>query len=157
MMYVKEHTGTYRPATAEELRREAVRSLNARCRRGAVMKNPSVTASFLKLTLDKTHECFAALYLDARHRRLEFVEHFHGTIDGTSVHPRVVVKHALDVNAAAVILAHNHPSGIAEPSEADKSITRRLMDALELVDVRVLDHFIVAAGNHVSFAERGLL
>ena len=103
------------------------------------------------------HEVFGALFLDNRHRVIQVAEMFQGTIDGASVHPRVVVQRALEVNAAAVVFFHNHPSGVAEPSHADEAITRRLRDALALVDVRVLDHFVVAAGESVSFAERGLL
>jgi DNA repair protein RadC len=100
---------------------------------------------------------FGALFLDNRHRVLEVAEMFQGTIDGASVHPRVVVQRALEVNAAAIVFFHNHPSGVAEPSHADEALTRRLREALALVDVRVLDHFVVAAGESVSFAERGLL
>ena len=103
------------------------------------------------------HEVFCVLYLDGRHRLIEYVELFRGTIDGASVHPREVVKQALEKNAAAVIFAHPHPSGIAEPSQADELITRRLKDALAIVEIRVLDHLIVAAGDVISFAERGLL
>jgi DNA repair protein RadC len=100
---------------------------------------------------------FAVLFLDTHHRAISYEELFHGTIDGASVHPREVVNAALRHNAAAVILSHNHPSGVAEPSEADRRITQRLKDALALVDVRVLDHFVVATEGSVSFAERGLL
>ena len=103
------------------------------------------------------HEVFACLFLDNRHRMIVFEELFYGTIDGASVHPRQVVKRALHHNAAALILAHNHPSGIAEPSRADEQITVRLKNALDLIDVRVLDHFIIGDGTTVSFAERGLL
>jgi DNA repair protein RadC len=102
------------------------------------------------------HEVFACLFLDNRHRVIEYQELFRGTIDGASVHPREVVREAMRTNAAAVIFAHNHPSGVAEPSQSDLRITQRLKDALALVDVRVLDHFIVGSGI-VSFAERGLL
>ena len=102
-------------------------------------------------------EVFACIYLDNQHRILEFKELFFGTIDGASVYPREVVKQTLSVNAAAVIFAHNHPSGIAEPSQADKQITERLTKALNLVDVRVLDHMIVGDSEVLSFAERGLL
>ena len=97
------------------------------------------------------------MFLDNRHRLIAYEELFHGTIDGASVHPREVVKSALRYNAAAVILAHNHPSGVAEPSQADQRITKRLQDALTLVDIRVLDHFVVGDGEPVSFAERGLI
>jgi len=105
----------------------------------------------------REREVFAVMFLDNRHRLLAYEELFFGTIDGASVHPREVVKAALAHNAAAVILSHNHPSGVAEPSQADQRITQRLKDALGLVDVRVLDHLIVGEGEPVSFAERGLL
>ncbi len=100
---------------------------------------------------------FCCLFLDNRNRVISFDELFRGTIDGASVHPREVVKIALQRNAAAVILAHNHPSGVAEPSQADEIITRRLRDALGLVDIRILDHFVIGEGDCVSFAERGLI
>lgn len=103
----------------------------------------------------KPHEVFAALFLDNQHRLLNYQEIFHGTIDGASVYPREVVKKVLQINAAAVIFAHNHPSGVAEPSQADRHITTQLRDALSLVDVRVLDHFVVGDGEITSFAERG--
>jgi len=106
---------------------------------------------------DRPHEVFCCLFLDNRHRVLAFDELFRGTIDNTTVYPREVVKQALHRNAAAVILAHNHPSGVAEPSEADQLITRRIRDALELVDIRLLDHFIVGDGACVSLAARGLV
>jgi DNA repair protein RadC len=106
-------------------------------------------------TLD--HEVFAALFLDNRHRLIEYVELFRGTVDGASGYPREVVKEALRHNTAAVILAHNHPSGVAEPSQADQLITRRLKDALALVEIRVLDHLIIAGDEVVSFAEMGLV
>lgn len=105
----------------------------------------------------KTHEVFAVLFLDNQHRMLSYRELFQGTIDGASVYPREVVKQVLQANAAAVIFAHNHPSGIAEPSQADRHITQQLRDALALVDVRVLDHFVVGEGEVTSFAERGWL
>ncbi|MCY1425563.1 hypothetical protein D9M71_413530 [compost metagenome] len=98
---------------------------------------------------------FACLFLDTRHRVLAFEVLFHGSIDGASVYPRQVVKRALAHNAAALILTHNHPSGVAEPSQADRLLTQRLKDALALVDVRVLDHFIVGDGEPLSMAERG--
>jgi DNA repair protein RadC len=103
------------------------------------------------------HERFCCLFLDNRHRVLRFEELFRGTIDGTSVYPREVVKEALRVNAAAVILAHNHPSGVAEPSQADERITHRLKAALALVDIRLLDHLVVGDGRIVSLASRGLV
>jgi len=122
-----------------------------------VLSSPEDTRAFLVLQLrDNPSEVFAALFLDNRHRVIAFEELFHGTIDGASVHPREVVKRSLYHNAAALILAHNHPSGMAEPSQADQRITQRLKEALALVDVRVLDH-IVIGDKLVSFAERGLL
>ena len=106
---------------------------------------------------NRDHEIFAAIFLDNRHRLIAIRELFRGTIDGASVHPREVAKEALQHNAAAVILAHNHPSGVAEPSHADELITQRLKDALALIDIRILDHVIVAGAHTVSFAARGLL
>ena len=103
------------------------------------------------------HEVFVCLFLDNRHQVIGFEELFRGTINATSVYPREVVRRALDFNAAAVILAHNHPSGVAEPSQADEQMTERLAQALAVVDIRVVDHFVVGEGRPVSFAERGLL
>ncbi|KMT65009.1 RadC family protein [Catenovulum maritimum] len=106
---------------------------------------------------DQTNEAFACLYLDNQNRLIQFETLFYGTIDGAAVYPRVVVEKCLHKKAAAVIFAHNHPSGIAEPSQADRAITIRLKQALSLIDVNVLDHFIIGDGQVVSFAERGLL
>ncbi len=126
--------------------------------RGEELRNPGDTRMYLTARLrDYPYEVFASLYLDNRHRVIAFEELFRGTIDGASVHPREVVKRALHHNAAAVILAHNHPSGVAEPSRADEALTQRLKDALGLVDIRVLDHIVVGDGAVTSFAERGLL
>jgi DNA repair protein RadC len=123
-----------------------------------VMSSPEATRNYLKLRLRGfPHEVFACLFLDNRHRVIEYRELFRGTIDGASVHPREVVREAVRWNAAAVIFAHNHPSGVAEPSQADLRITQRLRDALDLIDVRVLDHIVVGDGEGTSFAERGLL
>ena len=127
-------------------------------RTGPLLDSPAATHRFLIAQLrDQPHELFCCLHLDNRHRLIAFDELFRGTIDGASVHPREVVKQALGRNAAAVILAHNHPSGVAEPSQADELITRRLREALALVDIRVLDHCIVGDNGCLSFAERGLL
>ena len=127
-------------------------------RTGPLLDSPSATHRFLISRLrDQPHELFCCLHLDSRHRLIAFDELFRGTIDGASVHPREVVKQALGRNAAAVILAHNHPSGVAEPSQADELITRRLRDALALVDIRVLDHCIVGDTACLSFAAQGLL
>lgn len=125
---------------------------------GTELPSPHKTRDFLRLLLaERKAEIFGCLFLDNRHRVIDTVELFQGTIDGASVYPRVVVQQALSLNAAAVMFFHNHPSGVAEPSHADEAITKRLKDALALVDIRVLDHFIVTAGESVSFAERGLL
>jgi DNA repair protein RadC len=125
---------------------------------GKAIRSPADTEAFLLSRLRHLgHELFCCLFLDNRHRVLRFEPMFRGTIDGTSVYPREVVKEALAVNAAAVILAHNHPSGVAEPSQADERITRRLKSALELVDIRLLDHLIVGAGQATSLASRGML
>jgi len=134
------------------------RYLQAGLERSSVLDSAAATQQYLSARLRGcAHEVFAVLFLDQQHRLLVCEEMFRGTINGASVHPREVVKAALRHNAAAVILAHNHPSGVAEPSRADRQITERLMAALALVDVRVLDHVVVGEGAVVSFAERGLL
>ena len=121
-----------------------------------VFTSPGQVREYLAMRLrGYQREVFALLLLDNQHRLLDCVELFQGTVDGASVHPREVVKLALQRNAVAVIAAHNHPSGVAEPSRADIAITRRLQDALQLVDIRLLDHLIVAAGQVISLAERG--
>lgn len=150
--------GSARSAALLSLPEIARRYYEASLPAGTAIRSPSDTSAFLLARLrDLAHELFCCLYLDNRHRVLGFDELFRGTIDGTSVYPREVVKEALRINAAAVILAHNHPSGVAEPSQADERITRRLKAALELVDIRVLDHLIVGAGHTTSLAARGLL
>lgn len=127
-------------------------------RLGPALLSPAATRDFLISRLrDLPHELFCCMYLDNRHRLIAFEELFRGTIDGASVHPREVVKQALARNAAAVIVAHNHPSGVAEPSQADELITQRIKQALALVDIRLLDHIIVGDAASVSLAERGLL
>ncbi|WP_018954813.1 RadC family protein [Thioalkalivibrio sulfidiphilus] len=133
------------------------RHLSESLARGDALTSPDDTRRFLAARLrDYPFEVFACLFLDNRHRVIAFEELFRGTIDGASVHPREVVRRALAHNAAALILAHNHPSGVAEPSRSDEAITRRLREALALVDIRVLDH-VVVGDSLVSFAERGLL
>ena len=122
------------------------------------ISNPEDTRHYLSLKLaEREAEVFCVMFLTNRHRVIACEEMFQGTIDGASVHPREVVKRALQLNAAAVCLAHNHPSGVSEPSRADEAITRRLRDALALVDIRVLDHLIVGGADITSFAELGLL
>lgn len=126
--------------------------------RGKVLDSPQMTRDFLSLKLRHLpYEVFACLFLDNQHQIICFEEMFRGTLDGASVYPRDVVKQALTLDAKAVIFAHNHPSGIAEPSQADRALTRRLQEALELVEIRVLDHFIIGEGQPFSFAERGML
>lgn len=125
---------------------------------GRPIQSPADSQDFLLARLrDQPFELFCCIFLDNRHRVLAFEELFRGTIDNTTVYPREVVRQALHRNAAAVILAHNHPSGVPEPSDADRLITRRIRDALDLVDVRLLDHFVVGDGSCVSLAARGLL
>lgn len=144
----------------DEIIEKAKKILLSRMRKPkAVLTSPELTLDFLRLSISqREHEIFCVIYLDNRHSVIEIEEMFRGTIDGASVHPREVVKGVLSHNAAAVIFAHNHPSGIAEPSMADRRITSRLKDALALVDVRVLDHVIVGEGNeYTSFAEQGTL
>lgn len=136
----------------------ARRHLQEQLHRDDILEHPDATRRFLSSRLRHyQQEVFACLFLDNRHRVILFEELFRGTINGASVHPREVVRRALQLNAAAVILAHNHPSGVAEPSRADIQLTRRLTDALALVDIRVLDHFVIGEGDGVSFAERGLI
>lgn len=134
------------------------RHLNETIKKQCVISSPQDTRHYLKSQLrDRPYEVFAALFLDNRHQVITFKELFRGTIDGASVYPREVVKQALEHNAAAIIIAHNHPSGIAEPSQADEHITQRLKKALGVVDIRLLDHLIIGDGDIVSFAERGIL
>lgn len=150
--------GVSRAAIIRALPELAQRYYAASLPAGAAIKSPSDTESYLHARIRHLgHELFCCLYLDNRHRVLRFDEMFRGTIDGTSVYPREVVKEALAINAAAVILAHNHPSGVAEPSQADERITKRLKSALELVDIRLLDHLIIGDGETTSMASRGLL
>jgi DNA repair protein RadC len=141
-------------AAVELARRSLGEELSAR----SALSSPRAVSDYLRLTLaGRDHEVFLAVLLDAQHRVIACEELFRGTLTQTSVYPREVVKCALRHNAAAVILAHNHPSGVAEPSQADELLTRSLRSALALVDVQVLDHFVVASDRTMSFAERGLL
>jgi DNA repair protein RadC len=136
----------------------ARRAIAEEMRAGDALLSPAAVRDYLRLTLGRReHEVFVVVFLDAQNRVIASEELFRGTLAQTSVHPREVVKTALARNAAAVILAHNHPSGVCEPSAADRALTRALRDALALVDVRVLDHFVVTAGRTLSFAEHGLL
>ena len=136
----------------------ARRSLNEQLRARTTLENPRDSGEFLRAKLRHLpYEVFACLYLDNRHRVLAYEELFRGTIDGASVHPREVVRACLKHNASAVIFAHNHPSGVAEPSLADRAITRSLREALHLVEVRVLDHLVIGAAEPVSMATLGMI
>jgi DNA repair protein RadC len=159
--YVADTDGNYTfhvPASPEDIIELATVILEDWMSRGDVLDAPATTRRFLACRLGtEEREKFCVLFLDNRHRLICFEELFAGTIDGATVHPREVVKRALVLNAAAVIVAHNHPSGVPEPSESDRALTRRLKEALGLVDVRVLDHLVVGGAETVSFAERGWL
>lgn len=156
-LYIRKPTGRYAVAEPAAIVSAALDSLNPAGDLTAI-RSPADTETFLKLKLGHLeHELFAIIYLDNRHRVIHYSELFRGTLDGTSVYPREVVKEALKYNAAAIILAHNHPSGVAEPSQADERITKRLKAACELVDIRVLDHLIIGGNTSVSLASRGLL
>jgi DNA repair protein RadC len=136
----------------------ARRALKEDVKQGTVLSSPGKVRDYLRLNLARLeHEVFIALYLDSQNRLIATEELFRGTLSQTSVYPREVVKHALKHNAGGIIFAHNHPSGVAEPSRADELLTSNLKQALSLVDVKVLDHLIVAGAATVSFAERGLL
>ncbi len=136
----------------------ALEILERRAHSGSALTSPASVRDYLRLALaEKDHEVFVCVWLDAQHRVLKFEELFRGTLTQTAVYPREVVRAALRVNAAACILAHNHPSGAAQPSHADELLTCTLRDALALIDCKVLDHFIVAGSHAISFAERGLL
>lgn len=136
----------------------ARRALREKLDRGSALGSPQAVRDYLRLKLqDRPHEIFVGVFLDAQNRVLAVEELSRGTLTQTSVYPREVVKRALHHNAAALIFAHNHPSGIAEPSRSDEALTAALRQALALVDVKVLDHFIIGAGTAMSFAERGLL
>jgi DNA repair protein RadC len=136
----------------------ARRSMDERLKERAALTSPSAVRDYLRLVLaSREHEVFVCIWVDAQHKVITVEEPFRGTLTQTSVYPREIVKAALAANAAAVIFAHNHPSGAAQPSQADELLTRNLKEALALVDVKVLDHFIVAGRQALSFAERGLL
>ena len=162
-MLVEDRLSDLKPADLNDVEKQslitlAMKVLAIKHRAGRALSKPEETRNYLRLRLaDYRNEVFGCLFLDNRHRIIAVRELFQGTIDGASVHPRVVVQQAMEVNAAAMVFFHNHPSGVAEPSRADEMLTRRLSDALALVDVRVLDHFVVSAGESVSFAERGLI
>jgi DNA repair protein RadC len=136
----------------------ARRALQEQLKRTAALTSPGAVRDYLRLKLAaRKEEAFVCIWLDAQHKAIDFQVAFTGTLTQTSVYPREIVKEALRVNAAAVIFAHNHPSGVAQPSQSDELLTRNLKEALALIEVKVLDHFIVAGNQAISFAERGLL
>ena len=144
--------------THDEVIERALKILADRMRAAPALSSPETVRSYLRLSLhDREHEVFVCVFLDSQHRVIACDELFRGTLAQTSVYPREVVKTALAHNAAAVIFAHNHPSGVAEPSRADELLTQALKQALALVDVHTLDHFVVAGSQLVSFAELGLM
>ncbi len=150
--------GPGKAAALVAVRECCCRYLQQKLAPGRAIRSPADSREFLLARLrDRPQEVFCCLFLDNRHRVLAFEELFQGTIDNTTVYPREVVRQVLRRNAAAVILAHNHPSGVAEPSEADQLITRRIRGALELIDVRLLDHFVIGDGVCTSLAGRGML
>ena len=150
--------GTAKYALLQATLEMSRRHLQEKLSKGEALTDPQTAINFLSSQLrDQPHEVFACLFLDNRHRVINYCEISHGTINGASVHPRSVVTRALSKNAAAVILAHNHPSGVSKPSQSDRQLTQRLKSALELIDVRVLDHIVIGNGEHFSFASEGLL
>jgi DNA repair protein RadC len=150
--------GVAKRAQLEAALELARRSMREPLQSRPVLTSPSAVRDYLRLSLaSRDHEVFMCIWLDAQHKVIAAEEPFRGTLTQTSVYPREIVKAALRLNAAAVIFAHNHPSGVAEPSRADELLTRDLAHALALVEVKVLDHFVVAGAHTVSFAERGLL
>ena len=157
-LYVRSGSRSYKVASADDVLEVARAVIGQRMQRGAAFSDPQTAKAFFRDKLGGLErEVFAAAFLDTRHRLIEYMELFHGTIDGAEVHPREVVRHALRCNAAAVIVAHNHPSGSEEPSAADRAVTARLRQSLALVDVRLIDHVVVGGLKTVTLAERGWL
>jgi DNA repair protein RadC len=162
-LFAADLTGVKGLGPAKRAQFEAAIELARRClkneiRSASALTSPGAVRDYLRLAIaERQHEVFVCLWLDAQHRVITCEELFRGTLTQTSVYPREIVKAGLKANAAAVIFAHNHPSGVAQPSQADELLTRNLKEALALVEVKVLDHFIVAGSQTISFAERGLL
>lgn len=157
-LYVRDLFGEYRAASEEDVRAAALRAVASQVRSGPVFDSPATVKDYLVLQLAHLeHEVFAILFLDSQHRLIQYREMFRGTVNQTSVYPREVVKAALACNASAILCAHNHPSGQAEPSRADEYLTQTLKSALMLVDIRVLDHIVVGGHTTVSMAQRGLI
>ena len=157
-LFIHGADGAFEPATTEQILAAARQALAHRVRRGASLSSPQKVREYLTMRLGYLdHEVFGLILVDKRHRVIEYVELFRGTIDGASVYPREIVKLALEKGAAACVLIHNHPSGVKDQSQADELITKRVAAALALIDVRVLDRCIVAGAEILSFAEQGLL
>ena len=157
-LLVRDVDGQYRVASADEVLSQAWGVLAERVKPGVTLSSPQDVKDYLRLAIGMLeHEVFCVVFLDAQHRVIELRQMFRGTVTQTSVYPREVVKEALQLNSSAVILAHNHPSGVAEPSRADEHLTQTLKSALLMFDVRVLDHLIVTASSVLSMAERGLI
>jgi DNA repair protein RadC len=157
-LFFLDATGTFVPASSEQIIESALSILDEKVMRNGLISVPADAGAFFSLRLGQLeHEVFAAIFLDAQSRIIEYSEMFRGTLTQTSVYPREVIKAALRCNCASIIFAHNHPSGVPEPSRADELLTQTLKSALALVDVRVLDHIVVAGGASLSFAQRGLL
>ena len=157
-LFIQGANGAVEPATSEQILAAARSVLAHRVRRGAALTSPRSVREYLTVKLGALdYEIFGLILVDSRHKVIEYVELFRGTIDGASVHPREVVKIVLARGAAGVVMVHNHPSAVKDQSHADEAITRRIRDCLALIDVRVLDHLIVAGPEVLSFAEEGLL
>lgn len=159
VLYVRESNGSFVPAHTEDVLKAARTVANQLLPERSNMGQPHLVKEFFSLKLNSTieHEVFAMAMLDAQLRLIEYAEPFRGTLTQASVYPREVIKMALAANAAAIVIGHNHPSGMLEPSQADISLTKHLKQALSLIDIRLLDHILVAANKTLSFAERGLL
>lgn len=158
VILVRDVAGDYRQVDADEVLLAAREVLLGRVRGSDVLASPQAVRDYLRVKLGTLeHEVFAVVHLDTQNRVIEYVEMFRGTVSQTSVYPREVVREAMMRNSAALLLVHNHPSGSTQPSRADEMLTQTLKTALALVDVRVLDHLIVAGGDILSMAERGLM
>jgi len=157
-LYIRDRTRRYRIATGDAILEAARAVVDKRMQRGDSFGDPRASSAFFQAKLaGLEREVFAAVMLDTRHRMIEYVELFQGTIDGAEVHPREVVRRALRCNAAALIVAHNHPSGSTDPSAADRAVTSRLKQALALVEVRLLDHIVVGGTKATSMAALGMV
>lgn len=158
-LWLRDDHGTFVPAGSEQILIAAREVIEQTLPPQQALNRPELIKEFLRIKLNSTleHEIFGMAMLNSQYELIEYVEPFRGTLTQASVYPREVVKMALKANAAAIVIAHNHPSGTLEPSEADKQLTRHLRETLQMVDVRLLDHILVAGNKALSFAERGLL